>query len=176
VVTLHDGFRGHHTGFRGSGDTILISNIVTPFGTRPRATIRDLVDRAPLTQTHRGQITRAIRGKMRSFNRSGTNRTFLSERETEFSILQSVPKVGLEPTPACEDRILSSKSFIVIGRRVARSGRNWPYFGLTEGRRRGRTDYRLTRDRRPGGWNSGRPERWPTSAIGCLCGVRFGLA
>jgi hypothetical protein len=38
---------------RGSGDTTLISNIATPFCTRPRATIRDLVDRAPLTQTHR---------------------------------------------------------------------------------------------------------------------------
>ena len=44
---------------------------------------------------------------MRSFNRSGTNRTLQSERATEFSILQSVPKVGLEPTPSCEDRILS---------------------------------------------------------------------
>ena len=44
---------------------------------------------------------------MRSFNRRGTNRTLQSERATEFSILQSVPKVGLEPTPSCEDRILS---------------------------------------------------------------------
>ena len=91
------GFRGHHTDLQHS-DTLLHStagNERRPC--RSRATDAD----------SSGQITRAIRGKMRSFNRRGTNRTLQSERATEFSILQSVPKVGLEPTPSCEDRILS---------------------------------------------------------------------
>ena len=49
----------------GSGDTILvrISNIATPFCTRPRATRGDLVDRAPLTQTHRVRSRVPYEGK-----------------------------------------------------------------------------------------------------------------
>ncbi len=58
------------------------------------------------------------------------------------------------------------KSLIVICGMVARSGRIWTYFSLTGGRRRGRSAFRLTRDRGSGGWNSGQPERWPTLVIG----------
>ena len=107
-------------GFLGSGDTILSSNVATPFCTRPRATIEDLFDRARLTRTHRVR-SRAIRGKMRSFNRSGTNRTLQSERATEFGILQSVPTVGLEPTPSCEDR----GSAIGVDRQKGRGSGDW---------------------------------------------------
>ena len=91
------GFWGHHTDLQHS-DTLLHSTA----GYERRPCQSRTTDAGSS-----GQITRAIRGKMRSFNRTRTNRTLQSERATEFSILQSVPKVGLEPTPSCEDRILS---------------------------------------------------------------------
>ena len=83
----------------GSGDTILISYIATPFGTRPRATIGDLVDRAPLTQTHRVRSRVPYEGKCVASIEVGPTACFNRSAQLNLAFCNQYRRWDLNPHP-----------------------------------------------------------------------------
>jgi hypothetical protein len=111
------GFRGHQT---GSGDTILISNIATPFGTRPRATIGNLVDRAPLTQTHRVRSRVPYEGKCVASIEVGPTACFNRSAQLNLAFCNQYRRWDLNPHPhySLDGGVFVTNSSLFLGRGV----------------------------------------------------------
>jgi hypothetical protein len=88
---------------RPSGKSTPCSSTTTPPRTRPLAITGNLVESRGTVTDSSNSIMHRIRGRVPRLSRSGTGRA----RRRLPCISHTVPKVGLEPTPSCEDRILS---------------------------------------------------------------------